>query len=53
MPAAITPPAISSKDLSVPKTTMNGTLGTKRKIICFSGTWVLILLITTFLVKAV
>lgn len=36
MPAAITPPAISSKDLSVPKTTMNRTLGTKRKIICFS-----------------
>lgn len=36
MPAAITPPTVTSKDLSVPKSTMNGTLGTKRKIICFS-----------------
>lgn len=47
MPAAVTPPAVSVKDLSVPKTsympTQNlGLLDTKRKIICFSGTFLLI-----------
>jgi hypothetical protein len=45
MPAAITPPAIPiTKDLSVPKTSFLPTqnldmANTKRKIICFSGTW--------------
>lgn len=41
MPAAITPPTISVKDLSVPKTSMAATLNKdlfekRRKIICFS-----------------
>lgn len=43
MPVAVTPPAVTVKDLSVPKTSFTPTqnlhtLNTKRKIICFSGT---------------
>ena len=48
MPAAITPPAVpQTKDLAVPRPTMlsnqnKDMANTKRKIICFSGTFVLI-----------
>jgi hypothetical protein len=48
MPVAITPlPVLQGKDLSVPKTSMGanrnrGNMGTKRKIICFSGRVILV-----------
>ena len=60
MPAAITPPAVSVKDmdlgikdLSVPKTSMLETMkvelaNKKRKIICFSGTCVDLLIFSIF-----